>query len=101
LESARAALAETERALERARREAREAADTQAVMETRGQGARDELDEATRRYQAAQERAAFAAAGEAAARDEAARRAATRDAAEAAHDAALRAVRALSVDIVG
>jgi hypothetical protein len=95
LESARAALAEAEARLERARRTAREAAGVLSVAEKRAEGARGELDEATRRLERAKERTARTIEDEAAARAEAERHAAARDAAEADRDEALHVVRRL------
>ncbi|HXB56261.1 MAG TPA: hypothetical protein VN461_15890 [Vicinamibacteria bacterium] len=95
LEHARAESAEAERRLERARREAREAAGARSVAEKRAQGARDELDEVTRRFNRAQERVGITAADAAAAREEAERKAAALEQAEAARDAARRSLRDL------
>jgi hypothetical protein len=93
LDQARAALAEAEKSLDRARREAREAAGARSVAEKRAEAAHDELGEVTRRMERAKERVAGSAAAATAARHEDERTTAARDAAEAARDAALRTVR--------
>jgi hypothetical protein len=92
---ARASLAQAERTLETARREAREASGTQSVAERRAEGARGELEEATHRFERAKERAARSAVEEEEARKDAQDKAAALEAAEAARDAALRALRDL------
>jgi hypothetical protein len=94
-EHARAELAEAERRLERAKREAREAVGARSVAEKRAQGARDELDEVTRRLSRAKERAGITDADAAAAREEAEGKAAALERAEAARDAARRSLRDL------
>jgi len=93
LERARAALAEAERKLEEARRAARAAAGARSVAETRAEGARAELADAQRRLERTRERAEITAADETEAQAEAKRLEDARDAAEAARDAALRALR--------
>lgn len=89
----RATLAELEKRLERARREAREAAGALSVAEMRSAAARAELDEAKRRLERAQDRAAHLAEDERAARRKADELTVARDAAEAERDTALRALR--------
>jgi pilus assembly protein FimV len=95
VEHARAELAAAERSLERAKREAHEAAGARSLAEKRAEGARDELDEVTRRFQRAKERAGLTAADATVAQEEAEGKAAARDRAQAARDAALRALRDL------
>jgi hypothetical protein len=95
LEEARNALAEAERRVERARREAREADGALSVAAKRAESARVELGQMHRRFERAQERVAGTAADESAARLEAGRLASARDAAEEAREAAVRALRAL------
>jgi DNA repair exonuclease SbcCD ATPase subunit len=94
-QSLRAALAESEKRLDRVRREAREAAGALSVTEKRAAAARDELDEAKRRLERAQDRAALLAQDEVVARQKAEELAASRDAAEAERDSALRALRTI------
>ncbi|HKC13725.1 MAG TPA: hypothetical protein VKI41_17000 [Vicinamibacteria bacterium] len=95
LEQARAELAEAEKRLERAKREAREAAGARSVAEKRAEGARDELDEVTRRLNRATERAGITAADAVAAREEAEQKTVALEQAEAARDAARRSLRDL------
>ena len=95
LEHARAELAEAEKRLERAKREAREAAGARSVAEKRAEGARDELDEVRRRLKRAEERAGIIAADAAAAREEAEQKAVALGQAEAVRDAARRSLRDL------
>jgi hypothetical protein len=94
-ERLRVALAEAEKGLDQARREAREAAGALSVAEKRAEAARAELHEATRRLERAQERAALTAEDETSARQRAEQAASARESAEAERDAALRALRAL------
>jgi hypothetical protein len=93
LERARAELAEAERSLESARRQAREATGARSIAQERARAARIDLDESTRRFQSARDRAAFAEAAEEAALEEAERKSGACDRAEAARDAALRSLR--------
>jgi hypothetical protein len=89
----RLALAESEKRLDLARRQAREAAGAHSVAEKRAEAARAELIEATRRLERAKERAAVTAEDEAATRRTAEEMAAARDSAEADRDEAVSALR--------
>lgn len=97
-ERLRAALAESEKRLDGALREAREADGALSVAEKRAEAARGELEEARRRFERAHERAAVTAEEEGVAQRNAQRLAAFRDAAEAERDAALLALRAVEQD---
>jgi hypothetical protein len=93
-EQRRTTLAECEQRLDLARRQAREAAGAQSVAEKRAEAAKAELEEATRRFERAKERAVLTAEDEIAARRTAEQLAAARDVAEADRDDALRALKA-------
>jgi hypothetical protein len=93
MEVLRSRLVEAEQRLDRARREAREAAGSLSVATKRAEAARGELDESRRRFERATERAASTAEDEAAAGRKAEELAASREEAEAVRDEALRALR--------
>jgi hypothetical protein len=95
VEAARRALAEAETTVIVARRESDRAAQAGAVAEKRVEGARAELQEASRRFEHAKERFEHVLEEEKAARLEAERAAAGFSAAEVAREAARRALRKL------
>ncbi len=89
------ALADAEKRLDQARREAREAAGALSVAQKRAEAAQAELQEARRRLERAEERASLTAEDETSARQKAEQAIAARESAESERDAALGALRAI------